>query len=393
MGGRFFFYARIVGFAAQIFRRSVKLCGQYVQFFSADIGPLLLCVPKVCFADPHCPTEMQFCFPALRYHAFHSVVIEQIDTLQREANSLDVRLLYSDAAYKRLNNSLRRRIGTLNCGHSAHPIIMGSPPQYSPGELEQMRTANEDGIMYEGRHYTGYEATQRQRNIESAMRRQKRRILVDEATGDAEKLQADQIRLQLQRQEYARFSKAAKLRTQGERAETAGFSWKQAKEADSEYKRVAKAANSMYDIGSEAENVKAYMLDLPIRRRIQSGEFPLEIYRGRQNKHIPGTREYEQKVRELSGKGQYGPSRISVDDDAIIELVQRYRGTGILLKSDKGEWRGIERITTHQDAVGVVVNNLTGDEADTTTFTIRYSKKGFHIVPDYPSRKGAKSKK
>lgn len=300
---------------------------------------------------------------------------------------------YSDAAYKRLNNSLQRRIGTLNCGHSAHPIIMGSPPQYSPGELEQMRTANEDGIMYEGRHYTGYEATQRQRNIESAMRRQKRRILVDEATGDSEKLQADQIRLQLQRQEYARFSKAAKLRTQGERAETTGFSWKQAKEADSEYKRVAKAANSMYDIGSEAENVKAYMRDLPIRRRIQSGEFPLEIYRGRQNKHIPGTREYEQKVRELSGKGQYGPSRISVDDDAIIELVQRYRGTGILLKSDKGEWRGIERITTHQDAVGVVVNNLTGDEADTTTFTIRYSKKGFHIVPDYPSRKGAKSKK
>lgn len=336
---------------------------------------------------------MQFCFPALRYHAFHSVVIEQIDTLQREANSLDVRLLYSDAAYKRLNNSLRRRIGTLNCGHSAHPIIMGSPPQYSPGELEQMRTANEDGIMYEGRHYTGYEATQRQRNIESAMRRKKRRILVDEATGDAEKLQADQIRLQLQRQEYARFSKAAKLRTQGERAETTGFSWKQAKEADSEYKRVAKAANSMYDIGSEAENVKTYMRDLPIRRRIQGGEFPLTIHRGRQNKHIPGTREYEQKVRELSGKGQYGPSRISVDDDAIIELVQRYRGTGILLKSDKGEWRGIERITTHQDAVGVVVNNLTGDEADTTTFTIRYSKKGFHIVPDYPSRKGAKSKK
>lgn len=133
---------------------------------------------------------------------------------------------------------------------------MGSPPQYSPGELEQMRTANEDGIMYEGRHYTGYEATQRQRNIESAMRRQKRRILVDEATGDAEKLQADQIRLQLQRQEYARFSKAAKLRTQGERAEVAGFSWKQAKDADSEYKKVAKAANSMYDIGSEAENVR-----------------------------------------------------------------------------------------------------------------------------------------
>ena len=150
---------------------------------------------------------------------------------------------YSDAAYKRLNNSLQRRIGTLNCGHSAHPIILGvSPPQYSPGELEHMRTANEDGIMYEGRHYTGYEATQRQRNIESAMRRQKRRILVDEATGDAEKLQADQIRLQLQRQEYARFSKAAKLRTQGERAEASGFGWKQARDAQKTFEKYSSDA-------------------------------------------------------------------------------------------------------------------------------------------------------
>ena len=74
------------------------------------------------------------------------------------------------------------------------------------------------------------------------MRRQKRRILVDEATSDTEKLQTDQIKLQMLRQEYARFSKSAKLRTQGERAETSGFSWKRAKEADSKYKSVAKAA-------------------------------------------------------------------------------------------------------------------------------------------------------
>lgn len=139
---------------------------------------------------------------------------------------------YSDAAYERLNNSLVRRIGTLNCGHSAHPIILGvTPTQYSKAELARMRQANEDGITYNGKHYTGYEATQRQRRLEAAMRKQKRRILVDEAAGDADKLQEDQIRLQLQRKEYARFSKAAGLRTQGERAEVAKFSWKQAKEA------------------------------------------------------------------------------------------------------------------------------------------------------------------
>lgn len=132
------------------------------------------------------------------------------------------------------------------------------------------------------------------------MRRQKRRILVDEATSDTEKLQTDQIKLQMLRQEYARFSKSAKLRPQAERAETAGFGWKQANAASAEHERIiAKAANSMYDIGSEAENVKAYMRDLPIRKRIQSGEFPLNIHVGRQNKHIEGTKEYAQSTMRM----------------------------------------------------------------------------------------------
>ena len=65
---------------------------------------------------------------------------------------------------------LVRRIGTLNCGHSARPIILGvSPSQYSPEELEQMRQKNETGIPYNGRHYTGYAAAQRQRKLEAAM--------------------------------------------------------------------------------------------------------------------------------------------------------------------------------------------------------------------------------
>lgn len=158
---------------------------------------------------------------------------------------------YPDAEYQALNNSLVRRIGTLNCGHSAHPIILGvSIPQYSPEELERMRQKNEEGVTYQGKHYTGYEATQRQRRLEASIRRQKRRILVDEAAGDAEKLQADQIKLQILRQEYSRFSKAAGLRTQLERAEVAKFGWKQAGEAD-------KAAKDYYAEWSKSVGVNS----------------------------------------------------------------------------------------------------------------------------------------
>lgn len=135
---------------------------------------------------------------------------------------------YSDARYKALNGSLKRRIGTLNCGHAAFPIILGvNSPQYTVKQLREFREDNEKGVTYEGRHYTMYEATQMQRKVERSIRRQKSRILVDEAAGDAEKLTTDRIRLQRLNQEYARFSKATGLPTQRERAMVAGFGRKE----------------------------------------------------------------------------------------------------------------------------------------------------------------------
>lgn len=175
---------------------------------------------------------------------------------------------YPDAEYEALNNSLVRRIGTLNCGHSAYPIIMGiSSQQYSAEQLEAMRTANAEGITYNGRHYTGYEATQHQRALERAIRKQKRRILIDEATGDAEKLKTDQIKLQTLRQEYNGFSKAAKLRTQTERAEVAGFGHKQANAAD-------KAARGHYKTWSKSIGVDSSIKNLAEYYEVKYNDIP-----------------------------------------------------------------------------------------------------------------------
>lgn len=113
------------------------------------------------------------------------------------------------------------------------PIILGvNEPQYTPKELEAFRTENEKGVTVDGKHYTLYEATQRQRSLERSIRKRKRHILIDESTGDKEKLQWDQIRLVRTQQEYRRFSKAAGLREQWERTEKAGFTWKHGKAAE-----------------------------------------------------------------------------------------------------------------------------------------------------------------
>lgn len=160
---------------------------------------------------------------------------------------------YTDKQYKALNNSLLRRIGTLNCGHAAFPIIMGvHSPQYTEEELEDFRQQNEKGVTVDGRHYTTYEATQRQRQLERAIRGQKRKILIDKTVGDGEKLQNDQIKLVRLRDEYTRFSKAAGLPTQHARAEVAGFTWKEGKAAERAYKAAA-AVNENIDGSFYAE--------------------------------------------------------------------------------------------------------------------------------------------
>ena len=125
---------------------------------------------------------------------------------------------YSDEVYRQLNDSLARRIGTLNCGHAAFPILLGvSVPLYTEAELARLREENARGIRYEGKQYTLYQATQKQRELERAIRRQKRRIMAAEETGDREGLAAARTRHTLLRQRYREFSKAAGLRVQEER--------------------------------------------------------------------------------------------------------------------------------------------------------------------------------
>lgn len=131
---------------------------------------------------------------------------------------------YSDKDFKALESRLVRRIGTLNCGHVKMPILLGiNSPQHTEEQLRAFQEDNAKGITYEGKHYTGYEATQKQRQLECAQRVQKNRILVSRSTGDALREQTAQIRLQILSQHYKAFSKAAGLPLQQERAWVAGF--------------------------------------------------------------------------------------------------------------------------------------------------------------------------
>lgn len=187
-------------------------------------------------------------------------------------------------------------------------------PQYTPEELEDFRRKNEEGIEYNGKHYTLYEATQRQRSLERSIRKTKRKILIDEATGDAEKLQWDQIRLVRTREEYHRFSKAAGLPEQYERMEKAGFTWKHAQKAqraaDRNFSVVERIGRS---VGAKAKNYDVY--------DPQTGSFI---------KLAEGTRITQPKNHVMAGRGR------ERQIDCIDWLVDKYGGDAVQWTKEKG---------------------------------------------------------
>lgn len=144
---------------------------------------------------------------------------------------------YSDAEYEALNNRLQRRIGHLNCGHTASPVILGvNAPQYTEAELKKMAEDNEKGVTYAGKHYTLYGAGQEQAALENAIRTLRRQVLADEETHSPD-LQKHQIRLRVLQSEYVKFCKAAKLPTRNERLQVAGFGRSEASKAVWAYRR------------------------------------------------------------------------------------------------------------------------------------------------------------
>ena len=134
---------------------------------------------------------------------------------------------YSLQEFERINRSLERPIGTLNCHHFTTPIILGvSKPVYSRSELAEINRKSNQKITYQTTDRKGnsvtekmtrYEASQRQRQLETAIRYAKDERDACVSAGD--KLGATQARKKsaMLTAEYKRFSENAGLTVRMER--------------------------------------------------------------------------------------------------------------------------------------------------------------------------------
>ena len=106
-----------------------------------------------------------------------------------------------------------------NCYHSYSPFTPGITPRtYTDEQLDKMNAEENKPVEYNGNTYTKYEATQRQRRLETTMRAQRQKIkLLEEGGADEQAIINARARYVKTSDEYVNFSKSVGLSQQWDR--------------------------------------------------------------------------------------------------------------------------------------------------------------------------------
>lgn len=150
---------------------------------------------------------------------------------------------FSKEEYKKLNDGLSakdytgktftldhdhkngfRPISTMNCYHYIFNIVLGvNKPEYSEEQLQEIRDNNNKGFEFDGEHYTNYEGTQLQRNIETAIRKQKDIQIMAKASDNKDLVLESQKKITQLTKKYKELCEVSGLPTKVQRLKVAGY--------------------------------------------------------------------------------------------------------------------------------------------------------------------------
>lgn len=129
-----------------------------------------------------------------------------------------------------------RPISEMNCYHYIFSIVLGvSEPEYNDKQLKEIIDKNNEGFEIDGKHYTNYEGTQLQRQLERAIREQKDTQILAKASGNEELLYKSQDKIRLLTNKYKELSDVSGLPTKAQRLRV------------SQYRRKAGDTRSFYE--------------------------------------------------------------------------------------------------------------------------------------------------
>lgn len=266
----------------------------------------------------------------------------------------------------------------VNCRHTWFPYYEGDVRTYSDSELKEI---NNGKITYNGQKISTYAASQIQRKMENTIRTDKKKIAGREQllTSESKEISRKEIesqlnyykaKLKLDNDKLNDFNKQTKFKKDSTRL-------KISQKGTYNTKKVENYAKKLYNKDEIDENIKDFINDETIRKHIRNKKGKKfenqNVFTGKQNKHIVGTNEYKTLVSQ-----NRNPSKVILNNEEIQNLVDRYAGTGRILRDKNRNSTDIELIIS-DDYVGYAVNK----EGQTLTkkAEIHYSKNGVHVVP------------
>lgn len=226
-----------------------------------------------------------------------------------------------------------------NCLHRKFPIMLGiSEPAYDDDELAALNARDRQTFEYEGKQYTGYEATQVQRRLETEMRRQKDRANLFAVSGDEDGRRAAQEKLNILTRKYKEFSDAAGLDTHKERMSVSGFRRVKAK---AELKRNQISTNSVLTFAEKGGILKSSdggFFGSPVVKGIgaKSANYPAVYYPGTDIpvKFVAGSRPFFPADHTMAGFGCKTGRQI----DDIERLIEEYNCDARRWRKEKAQY-------------------------------------------------------
>lgn len=118
----------------------------------------------------------------------------------------------------------RRSIGEYNCYHYVFSIALGvNDPVYSNKQLQEIIDKNNEGFEFDGKHYTNYEGTQLQRQIELKVREWKEQQILGVSSGNEKLIAQSQEKIRQLTKKYRQLSEASGLQTKMKRMRVSGY--------------------------------------------------------------------------------------------------------------------------------------------------------------------------
>lgn len=252
-----------------------------------------------------------------------------------------------------------------NCSHDFFPFVEGiSERTYTDEQLAKMNAEENKPKVYNGKEYTTYEATQRQRQLETLMRKQRQDIKLLESGGAVEDdIINAKCRYQNTMRQYKLFSEEMRLPQQKERVYMDGLG------------RVVSGGKLAISGNRDIMKIK----EEEFRLSLKNGNINTTIKWNKQREHLLGTKEWKKRVQDDIRLGKT-PSSSFLKEIDHNELISNGVGKGTIAFANPKNKYPYEFVQS-DTIVGRVFNAGTEKYEYTKRFAIHYSSKGIHAHP------------